>query len=171
MNIANTIYIFIYLEVCIKWVRHVFGNTYYRWNYILYLIVTNPLVTCKNFRTYVNRENERKHAAIVPLAEEISDFYFVSFFNLVQSFVFKVSCERKTNNFYVATVSYWKRHCQRHDIITIPEFTSRVDENPRKSMNALARELHIDDATILWEPSLNASRDEKRTVIVPENQT
>ena len=93
----------------------------------------------------------KRHAVILSLAAGHADSEISAFLKVTRSFVFKVRRELGAARGDVATVSHRKRHCRRSDIRT-PEFVSSVqaaiDEDPGKSMRALARELQVDDATI-----------------------
>lgn len=93
-------------------------------------------------------EKMKKHAIIVLLAEEHSGLDIAAFLKLVRSFIFKIKNELKAARFDVATLSYRKRLYQQYVIIKTPKFVICIDENPKKSMRAVASELQVEEAAI-----------------------
>ncbi|UYV70338.1 TRAF4 [Cordylochernes scorpioides] len=94
----------------------------------------------------------KRHAVIVSLAAGHTNSETAAFLNVAPSFVFKAQRELGTTKGNVAEVSQRKRHCRHPDSIRKPDLKSRVlaaiDEDPGKSMRALARELQVNEATI-----------------------
>lgn len=106
----------------------VFGNAVHN---IYHVNISEPKLT----------EEMKRHAVTVSLTEEHSDLKIAAFLKLARSFVFKISSKLKAARFDVTNIAHRKQYCQRYYIIKMSGFVSM-------SMRALARELHIDEATI-----------------------
>lgn len=140
---------------------------HYRWNTTLYIMAINL------FMVHVNRLQFRlseKIWRVLPLSHWLKKLRFrdCCILEIVVPFIFKVRSDMKSTKFDLASPSYRKRQCRLYEFVWTLDFVIRVDENPRKSMRTLAKELQADETTIrppsyLWGLSLEIRSDGERT--------
>lgn len=94
----------------------------------------------------------KRNAVIVALSAKHSDIEISTFLNVSRSFVHKVRLQLYEYDGNVSPVAKRKKHSQRSDTIRTPEFIPNVqniiDENPRRSMRSIAKELQVSEWTI-----------------------
>ena len=93
----------------------------------------------------------KRHAIIVSMATGHTDSEIAAFLKVAQSFVYKVQREMEAVNGDVAALLQRKQYCLCSGSIRMSEFVSciqvTINEELGKSMRALAKELHVDNAT------------------------
>ena len=94
----------------------------------------------------------KRHAVVVAIVAHHGDSEIASFLNVARSFVFKVRRELETSGGDIAHVAKRKKHSPRSDVIRTTEFIQQVhevvDEDPSKSMRAIAQQLDVAERTI-----------------------
>ncbi|XP_046868909.1 uncharacterized protein LOC124461437 [Drosophila willistoni] len=94
----------------------------------------------------------KRHAVIVALYANHTDLEISNFLKCARSFVYKVRCELKASGGNAEPVSKRKKHEERSHTIRSAEFVQKVqaiiDEDPSKSIRALAKDLNVSDGLI-----------------------
>jgi len=93
----------------------------------------------------------KRHAVIVAIHANHSDFEISIFLNFARSFVHKVRRELEISDDNVESVAKRKKHKARSDTVRISQFVQQVqdiDEDFSKSIRAISRDLQISECTI-----------------------
>ena len=101
---------------------------------------------------YKVTQEMKRHAVIVAICAKHTDLEISNFLNCARSFVHKVRRELEASAGDVETVAKRKRHEERSDTTRNTQFVQQVqeivDENPSKSMRAIARDFNVSEGLI-----------------------
>ncbi|KAM0736931.1 hypothetical protein ACS0PU_000024 [Formica fusca] len=94
----------------------------------------------------------KRHAVIVAIYAKHTDLEISNFLNCARSFVHKVRRELEASDGDTQSVAKRKKHEERSDTIRTTQFIQQiqaiVDENPSKSIRALARDLKVSEGLV-----------------------
>lgn len=142
--------------------QQVLENTHFRYNTTLKIIALNLSFYMQALLLASERriiEKMKRDVDNISLSEENCNLQIVPFLKLIQSLIFKQRREMKYARFDVATNPIKKWICQLHDTMKLPEFVSRVNENPgsrlRNSLENYILSRPLSDAwfmrTFIWD--------------------
>lgn len=94
----------------------------------------------------------KRHAVLVALAANHGDSEIADFLNVARSFVFRIRKQLLVSGGNVSSAAKRKKYSPRSDIVRKVEFVQQVqgiiNENPSKSMRAIANQLLVSESTI-----------------------